>query len=83
MVRFLISITDVTGAPIDTSLSVQVGMSYADEVSLTPVHDGTGQYHADWNTTSAVAGTYYCVATGTGILNVAAEVSITLKAPHL
>ena len=84
MVRFLIAITDLTGTPVDTTtVTASVGTSYADEVSLTVVHDSTGNYHADWDTTMAAAATYYCAVAGTGTYQVAAELPVTIRHSHL
>lgn len=84
LVRFLITITDAAGTPADTTtVTAQVGTNYADAVSLSVVHDSTGQYHADWDTTSALAETYYCDVAGTGTYQVAAELPITIKVGHL
>ena len=84
MVRFLMSFTNVAGAPANpTTVTAVVGTSYADEVSLTPVMDSTGQWHADWDTSAAIAATYYCDVAGTGALEVGAEISIKIQVPHL
>lgn len=84
LVRFLIAFKDVSNTPTNpTTVTVTIGTSYYDELSLTPVHDSTGVWHADWDTTSAVQGTYYCEVSGTGVLQAASETSIKIRTPHL
>ena len=84
IVRILMSFTDVTKAPADPStVTAFVGTSYYDEMTLTPVHDSTGSWHADWDTTGLDAGTYYCDVSGAGTIQTEAEIAIKLVEPHL
>lgn len=84
LIRFLISFTDIAGVLADpTTVTAYVGTSYADEVSLTPVKDSTGKYHADWDTSTAVDAIYYCDVSGTGAIVVETEIAITIKVPKL
>ena len=84
LVRFSFGFMDVNGNPADpTTVTVTIGTSMADAVTLAPVRDALGQWHADWDTTDALQATYYCLATGTGALEVAQEVPIKIRVPHV
>ncbi len=84
IVRFRAAFTNLAGEAADpTSVTFSVGTSYADAISLTPVKNSVGHWHADWDATSEPAGDYYCVVSGTGTLVVEVELPVTVKVKHL
>ena len=84
LVRFFFVFKDIDDVLTDpTDVTAEVGTSDLDAVTLTPVHDSTGKYHADWDTTGIPSGTYYCKASGTGALLVSREISLKITVPHL
>jgi hypothetical protein len=77
LVRFVITFTDYTGAPMDpTFVSCVVGIPGSPGIILQPGRDGIGLYHADWNTTGVASGVYYCLANGSGAMVAVNEVAV-------
>jgi len=84
VIRFSMTFTNVDNTLTDpTTVTCEVGMTDDDITTLAVVRDGVGLYHADWDTTGVMAGTYYVEANGTGTVIAAAEVTVRIKSPHL
>jgi hypothetical protein len=84
VVRFTLNFTDMNLSPSDpTLITCHVGQPGQVSTVLSVYRDGTGTYHADWNTTGVASGFYYCYATGAGSLIAANEVGIRIKAPEI
>lgn len=84
VVRFFLTFFDEDKLPADpTAVACRVGQDGDTAIPLTVVKDGIGSYHADWDTTLALAGDYFCEAIGSGAITATREIAVTLRAPRL
>lgn len=75
VVRFSLSFTDINNSAADpTTVSAVVGTPGGSPQSLVVNRDSIGNYHADWDTSLATTGMYYCFVKGTGTLVAANEI---------
>lgn len=79
VIRFSLAFTDINNVAIDPSVvTAVVGTPGSTSTTLVVVHDGIGQYHADWDTSLASTGMYYCLVKGTGVLTTANEIGVRI-----
>ena len=83
-IRFQVEFKNDAGVLTNpTAVTCIVGLAGADGDSLSVVQDSTGVYHADWDTTSVGAGTYWARFNGTGTLVAAAEMKVKVCGSRL
>lgn len=84
IVRFTLMFTDFNNDPSDPStVSAIVGIPGQPAMILVVDRDGTGLYHADWDTTAVASGLWYCVANGTGAIVAASEIPVRILASQV
>jgi hypothetical protein len=84
IIRFFLTFRDADDALADpTTVTCEVGTTALDALGLSVIHDSTGKYHADWDTTGLLAGTYYAKAVATGAIIAAREIPVRVRGSHL